>query len=392
MATTVHADQRKGAALAHAEAVRDAVTAVAKDIHAHPEIGYQEHHASGVLADLLAQLGFAVTRGVGETPTAFRAERGQGKPSIAILAEYDALPGLGHACGHNLIAGAAVIAGAAAAAGLGDAPGRVLVIGTPAEEGKGGKIRLLRAGVFGDVDAAIMFHPSSRNTSTHWALARSVFQFTFTGRAAHAAAAPDQGINALDAFVLAYAGLSTLRQQVRDGTRIHCILREGGQAANIIPERSVGELMVRARAHAYLQELVLRVKAVFEGAARATGCTVELVETDEAYADMRNSEAIVEAYRANAAALNITLEELAPWQDAGSTDMANISHTLPAIHPTIQIADGVVWHTRDFAEAANTPRAYQAMLLAGKALALTALDLLTDPELLRRAKAAASSA
>jgi len=374
-------------ALERVEEVRESVTAVARDIHAHPELGYEEHHASAALADLLERLGFAVTRGVGDTPTAFRAEAGQGGPTVAVLAEYDALPGLGHACGHNLIAGAAVLAGAAAAAALREGPGRVLVIGTPAEEGKGGKIRLIRAGTFRDVDAAIMFHPSCRNTSVHWALARAALEFSFTGRAAHAAAFPEQGINALDAFVVAYAGLSTLRQQVRDGTRIHCILQEGGMAANIIPERSSGEFMVRTRARAYLDELLPRVRAVFDGAARATGCTVELRQPEEAYSDMRNNAAILAVYRANAAALGIQLDELEPWAEAGSTDMGNVSHVVPAIHPTVAIADGIPWHSRGFAEAADQPRAYAAMALAGKVLALTAIDLLSQPEVLARSKA-----
>ncbi len=374
-------------AIERAESLHAEVTALAQDIHAHPELGYEEHHASAVLADQLERLGFVVERGVGETPTAFRARRGQGAPTVAVLAEYDALPGVGHACGHNLIAGAAVLAAAAAAAGLEGAAGQVLVIGTPAEEGRGGKIRLLRAGVFRDVDAAIMFHPSSRNTSVHWALARSILQFAFTGRAAHAGAAPEKGVNALDAFVMAYTGLSTLRQQVRDGSRIHCVLHEGGRAVNIIPERSAGELGVRARDRAYLDELVARVRAVFEGAARATGCQVDLHEPEEAYSDMRNSAALVAAYQANAARLGIALDELEPWAEAGSTDMGNVSHAVPGIHPTVAIADGIGWHTREFAQAANQPRAYDAMLLASKALALTAIDVLTDADLLRRAKA-----
>lgn len=380
-------ERRKAVAIERAQSLHSEVTALAQDIHAHPELGYEESHASAVLADHLGGLGFAVERGVGETPTAFRARHGQGAPTVAVLAEYDALPGVGHACGHNLIAGAALLAGAAAAAGLEGAPGQVLVIGTPAEEAKGGKIRLLRAGVFQDVDAAIMFHPSCRNTSVHWALARAIFQFAFTGRAAHAGAAPEKGVNALDAFVMAYTGLSTLRQQVRDGSRIHCILREGGTAVNIIPERSAGELGVRARDRAYLDELVGRVKAAFVGAAEATGCELALHEPEQAYSDMRNNAALVAAYQANAARVGIALDELEPWAEAGSTDMGNVSHAVPGIHPTVAIADGIGWHTREFAQAANQPRAYEAMLLAGKALALTAIDVLTDAQLLSRARA-----
>jgi amidohydrolase len=253
------------------DALRPDLERIGRDIHANPEIAYEEHKAVGWLAELLKKQGFSVELGVANTETAFVASRRNGTgPTVAFLSEYDALRGLGHGCGHNLIATASAGAGIALADALDRLPGRVLVIGTPAEEGGGGKIRLIRAGIFQEVDAAMMFHPDTRTQVLHWALAVTHMHFEFIGRAAHASGDPEKGINALDAFVLAYNGISLLRQQVKEGARLHGFLKEGGTAPNIIPERTSGEFLVRARDEAYMQELVQKVKNIFQAAALAT--------------------------------------------------------------------------------------------------------------------------
>lgn len=371
------------------DALRPELERVGRDIHANPEIGYEEHKAVQWLTALLTRNGFSVQVGVAETPTAFTAsrERGHG-PTIAFLAEYDALRGLGHGCGHNLIATASSGAGIALASLLERYPGRVMVIGTPAEEGGGGKIRLINAGIFQTVDAAMMFHPSSRTQVLHWALAVNHMRFEFIGRAAHASADPEQGINALDAFVLAYNGISVLRQHVREGARLHGFLKEGGTAPNIVPERTSGEFLVRARDRAYMEELLEKVKNIFRAAALATGCQVNLTFDEEPYIDLRNNSILARLFEENLRALGIEPTESVPWERAGSTDMGNVSHVVPALHPTIAIVPaGVPGHSQAFLEAAGSPRGYQAMVDAAKALAMTGADLLADSGLVKEAVA-----
>src|SRR5947209_3698706 len=230
----VSTDQVKEGLSARIDALRPDLERIGRDIHHNPELGYEEHRAAGWLTGLLRDHGFEVTPGVADTPTAFTAVRRDGDgPAIAFLAEYDALAGLGHGCGHNLIATASAGAGIALAQALDRFPGRVQVIGTPAEEGGGGKIRLIRAGIFQEVDAAMMFHPDAKTQVLHWALAVTHMQFEFIGRAAHASGDPEKGINALDAFVLAYNGISMLRQHIKEGARLHGFLTERGTAPNM---------------------------------------------------------------------------------------------------------------------------------------------------------------
>ena len=370
------------------DALRPELERVGRQIHANPEIGYEEHKAVAWLAELLKKHGFSVELGVANTPTAFVASRRNGTgPTIAFLSEYDALRGLGHGCGHNLIATASAGAGIALADALDRLPGRVLVIGTPAEEGGGGKIRLIRAGIFQEVDAAMMFHPDTRTQVLHWALAVTHMHFAFIGRAAHASGDPEKGINALDAFVLAYNGISLLRQQVKDGARLHGFLKEGGTAPNIIPERTSGEFLVRARDDAYMQELLQKVKNIFQAAALATGCEVRLTFDEEPYVDLRNNAVLARLFEENLRHLGVDPVEGVPWAGAGSTDMGNVSHVVPALHPTIGIASAEVpGHSQAFLEAAGSPRGYQAMVDAAKALAMTGADLLADHALVEKAK------
>jgi amidohydrolase len=371
------------------DALRPELERIGRDIHANPEIAYEERQAVGWLTALLRDKGFDVEEGVANTPTAFVATRRKGSgPTIAFLSEYDALRGLGHGCGHNLIATASAGAGIALAEALDRFPGRVQVIGTPAEEGGGGKIRLIRAGIFQEVDAAMMFHPDSRTQVLHWALAVTHMHFEFIGRAAHASGDPEQGINALDAFVLAYNGISMLRQHIKEGARLHGFLKEGGTAPNIVPERTRGEFLVRARDEAYMQELVQKVKNIFQAAALATGCSVKLSFDEEPYSDLRNNLVLAGLFEENLRRLGIDPVEPVPWANAGSTDMGNVTHVVPGLHPTLAIAPAdVPTHSQAFLEASGSLRGYQAMIDAAKALSMTGADLLADPSLVEKAKA-----
>lgn len=373
---------------ARIDALRPELERISRDIHANPETAYEERQAVGWITDFLRKAGFSVELGVADTPTAFVATRRQGRgPTIAFLAEYDALRGLGHGCGHNLIAMASTGAGVALADLLDRLPGRVQVIGTPAEEGGGGKIRLIRGGIFQEVDAAMMFHPDTRTQVLHWALAVTHMHFEFTGRAAHASGDPEKGINALDAFVLAYNGISMLRQHIKEGARLHGFLIEGGTAPNIVPERTRGEFLVRARDEAYMQELVQKVKNIFQGAALATGCSVNLSFDEEPYTDLRNNAVLARLFHDNLQRLGIDPVDGVPWENAGSTDMGNVSHVVPAIHPTLAIAPAdVPGHSQAFLEASGSLRGYQAMIDAAKTLAMTGADLLADPALVEQAK------
>ncbi|TMC29563.1 MAG: M20 family metallopeptidase [Chloroflexi bacterium] len=371
------------------DALRPELERIGRDIHANPEIGYEERQAVGWLTALLREHGFEVEVGVANTPTAFVATRRNGTgPSIAFLSEYDALRGLGHGCGHNLIATASVGAGIALADALDRFPGRIQVIGTPAEEGGGGKIRLIRGGLFQEVDAAMMFHPDTRTQVLHWALAVTHMHFEFIGRAAHASGDPEKGINALDAFVLAYNGISMLRQHIKEGARLHGFLKEGGTAPNIVPERTSGEFLVRARDEAYMQELVQKVKNIFQAAALATGCSVKLTFDEDPYSDLRNNSVLAALFEDNLRRLGIDPVEPVPWENAGSTDMGNVTHVVPGLHPTLAIAPAdVPGHSQAFLEASGSLRGYQAMVDAAKALAMTGADLLADPSLVEKAKA-----
>ena len=370
------------------DALRPELERVSRDIYANPEIAYEERQAVAWLAELLKKHGFSVEVGVADTPTAFVATRRNGTgPTVAFLSEYDALRGLGHGCGHNLIATASAGAGIALADALDRLRGRVLVIGTPAEEGGGGKIRLIRAGIFQEVDAAMMFHPDTRTQVLHWALAITHMHFEFIGRAAHASGDPEKGINALDAFVLAYNGISLLRQQTKDGARLHGFLKEGGTAPNIIPERTSGEFLVRARDEAYKEELVQKVKNIFQAAALATGCSLNLTFDEEPYSDLRNNSVLARLFDENLRRVGLDPVEGVPWENAGSTDMGNVSHVVPALHPTVAIASAEVpGHSQAFLEASGSLRGYQAMIDAAKALAMTGADLLADPGLAEQAK------
>ncbi|MDO8442868.1 MAG: amidohydrolase, partial [bacterium] len=260
---------------------------IALKIHANPELGFQEVKAAGWLSQYLEENGFSLERGVGEIPTAFKARYGQGEPAIALLAEYDALPELGHACGHNLIATCAIGAGVAVKSVIDQLGGSIIIMGTPAEELYGGKIIMAERGVFNDVDIAMIVHPGTDNTATTEALACNTLEVEFWGKAAHAAARPEAGINALEAMLLSFAAINALRQHIKSTARIHGIITDGGKAANIVPAHSAGLFMVRAKENGYLDELKQKVLNCFTGAATATGARLEYKWDNVCYAPMR---------------------------------------------------------------------------------------------------------
>ena len=357
------------------------------NIHRNPEMAFQEVKASGWLSDYLESQGFKVERGFGGLATAFRASYGQSGSTIAFLAEYDALPGLGHGCGHNIIAVSSVGAGVGARKAVDRFGGRIQVIGTPAEEGLGGKVLLAQRGAFTDVDAAMIVHPSSRDNAVMQSLGCAILDVEFFGRSAHAAARTEQGINALEAMILSFNAINSLRQHIRDRSRIHGIITDGGKAANIVPEHSAGNFMVRAMNDTYLEELKARVLDCFRGAALATGCRLEYRWAEVAYAPLRTNLALAEVYARNMESLGRKIDPYDPERGLGSTDMGNVSQLVPAIHPSIAIAPGAVsTHSPEFAEAAASDSGRQAVLLAATAMADTAADLLGDPALLAKVK------
>lgn len=355
-------------------------------IHSQPEMGFEERQASVWLARYLEGQGFRVERPFCGLETAFRASYGKGQPAIALLAEYDALPQIGHACGHNIIAAAAVGAGAAARVAVDRYGGSVMVVGTPAEEGLGGKAIMVERGGFRDVDAALMIHPATRDVVDVPWLAMVGLDVEYIGRAAHAASAPERGINALEALILAFNGINSLRQHIKSSARIHGIITDGGQAANIVPAHSAASFLVRADDDDYLEELQERVLDCFVGAAAATGATLKH-QWGVKYMAMRNNPTLVELFTRNLEAVGRTPGSLGPGRHFASTDMGNVSHVMPAIQPLIAIASTeAVLHSPEFAQAAASEAGHRGLVDGATALALTVSDLLADPGLVARAR------
>ena len=368
----------------------DELEALSHQIHAHPELGYEEVKACGWLTDFLARKGFKVETGVAGVATAFRAtiETGAG-PTIAILCEYDALPGIGHACGHNVIATSGAGAGAALAAAKAQLPkGRILVIGTPAEEGGGGKVKLIQGGVFKDVDCAMMIHGFDRTLLHQDLLGIVRATFEYTGKAAHASVDPWAGINALDACIQTFNAISMLRQQVRPECRIHGIITSGGAAANIIPEYAAATFYVRAPRIDTMWELYKRVVACAEGAARAAGAGLKVTQHDTVYEPMNSNKVLLDLFATNMKTAGLVEGEPIPDR-LGSSDVGNVSQVIPTIQPMVAIAPlGTAIHSRAFADAAVKPLARAGLLAAAKTMAMTTLDLLEEPGLVERAKKA----
>ncbi len=349
-------------------------------IHFQPELSLQEIKAADALCSFLDLKGFMVERGLAGLPTSFRADSGPPakRPRAAILAEYDALPAIGHACGHSVIAAAAAGAGAALAGLFPKLPASV--VGTPAEEAGVGKISMLEAGVFEDIDAAMMVHPSSKRQVVRLFLGVMQVEYVFKGKASHAAAFPEGGVNALDAAVLFYTGMSALRQQLRDEVRVHAIIRDGGKAANIIPERSEISCMVRALDLDVLADAAMKVDACARGAAKATGCRLSIRRPEPLVAPFLVNRELAAIYEENVRALGLEPFYGPEDKNIGSSDVGNLSQALPCIHPHVPISapHEVAIHTREFEKAAGGKAGKKAVREGAILLALTALEVLTD--------------
>lgn len=350
---------------------------LSEKLHANPELGWQEHQASQWTAEVLTEHGFDVTRSYLGFPTALRAVVGSGRRKVGLMAEYDALPGLGHACGHNLITAMSVGAALALAEFADERDLTVEVYGTPAEEGGGGKIEMLNKGAFVDLDLAMMAHPSPVDAAEARPFAVSHSHIEYRGKAAHAAAYPDQGVNANDAFIIAQVALGLLRQQLPAGTRVHGVQTRGGEAPNAVPEKTEGRWYVRAERLADLEVLQRRVERCFEAGALATGCELTITPESEPYSEFRTEQRALDLYVAHAQRLGRRFD--APAEQAtmnrASTDMGNVSQVVPAIHPYIGIGSyPVANHQPEFAAHCVGDAAECAITDGATALALTALD------------------
>jgi len=393
-------ERMKQAACDEIDGLRDALLRVSHAIHAHPELAFQEERAADLLCDAVARARLDVTRGSYGLDTAFEArlgadDAGADAPCVAILAEYDALPGIGHACGHNLIATAALGAGLALAS-LGRAlPGRVRLLGTPAEEQGGGKELMARAGAFEGVDASMMVHPAGVDLVTMPCIALGECVARYHGQSAHASSMPERGVNALDALVLAYQSIAALRQHIRPSERIHGIITDGGQAPNVVPEHAAGRFYVRAANAAELAPLKRRVEGCFQAGAAATGARLDLAWQEPDYLELRTSWPLAAVYQRNAERLGrrfFPYDKLPPGAQ-GSTDMGNVSHRVPSIHPMIAAAPPhVTIHHPEFAKWAGSELGDTAAIDGAKALAMTALDVLADAGLRREARLAFEAA
>lgn len=383
------AETLKARAAAQVDSERATLLELSARIHAHPELCYTEHRAAGWLADYLESRGFTVERAAYGLATAFAARIGKGRPRLAVLCEYDALPGIGHGCGHNIIAAAGAGAGVALGSIIADTGGSVVVLGTPAEEGGGGKICMAREGAFDEIDAAMMVHPASLELLTMNVLAVSAIDVEYRGRAAHAAAAPHAGINALDGLVTAYQAIAQLRQHIRPTERVHGIITDGGQAPNVVPERAAGLFFVRAATEQRLGKLRERVDACFHAGSLASGAEYHTRRVGEDYSDMWTNAPFAAAYQANLAQLGRQVVDAPAEQISGSTDMGNVSKLVPSIHPMISIAPPrVALHTQEFARCAASADGERGVVDGAKAMAMTGIDVLCAPGLLDAMQAA----
>ncbi len=362
-----------------------------REITGFAELSLRETRTSGILSSFLAERGFRVERGIAGMETAFRAEFpfGRGKPAVALLCEMDALPGLGHACGHNL-GGVASACAAAAVADFGAGifrAGKIVALGTPAEETGYGKARMVEEGIFSGIDAAMMVHASSRRHVAKGCLALHKIRFTFLGKAAHAAAYPEHGVNALDGVLLLFHGIAALRQHLPDSVRIHGIVTDGGKAPNIVPERAQAYFYVRGESDAEMLDAVRRVKRCARGAANATGCRLRMEEGPYTLSAMRVNPVLADRYRRVLSRLGLKESGTPVHRNLGSSDIGNVSQVVPTIQPNVPISGGerVEIHTRAFERATTSPTGVEGMMEGIRALALVAGDLLADPGLSRRA-------
>jgi amidohydrolase len=371
------------------------IVALADEIHQHPEIGFQERLASRLLAEALSRHGMDVEYPIGGLETAFRAtRRGRGTgPTVAVLAEYDALPGLGHGCAHNLIAASGLAAAVALAPLMDQLDGTFQVIGTPAEEGGGGKVKLIDAGIFANIDAALMIHHDRHITAVADAypgdtsLALADLKFAYRGRATHAGSNPHEGANALNGVIKLFTGIDALRQHVRSDARIHGIITHGGDAPNVVPDHAAADFFIRAADRDYLETLVEKVRKIAEGAALMTETTVTITRPSPTNYDVRPSYVLGRRYEDNMRAAGLEVTPRPPTPGTFSTDFGNVSYLMPAATGSFAISrEPIAHHSTEVVAAARSDFGHQQMLGVSKAMALTALDLFLDPDLLARAK------
>ncbi len=361
---------------------------LSKQIWENPELGHQEFKASKWIADELEIGGFHVEKGIAGLPTAFRGIYDSNKPgpTIAYLCEYDALP-IGHACGHNLIGIMSLAAGLALTGIVDEKGGKIVVIGTPAEETSGGKVTIAEQGYFNDVDVAMMVHPSQYHLKSGTSLALEALQFDFFGKSAHAASNPDKGINALDAAILTFNNINALRQQIPSDARIHGIISKGGEAPNLIPNHTQTRFYVRRETTETLIELVNKVKNCANAAALATGCTLEISNYELGFDNLITNQALSNIYTKNLQLFGVSESEIREKRGGGSTDLGNVSHKVPAIHPYVKVPDSpYLPHTEEFRDAVGSDAGMQTLSLGAKVLAYTGFDIYNDPKLLNEIK------
>lgn len=357
-------------------------------IYNHPELGNKEKKSSEKLITLLEDHGFCVEKGIIGRETAFKAVFDSKKPgpAIAYLCEYDALPEIGHGCGHNIIGTSSAAAGILLSKVINSTGGKIYVIGTPAEETDGAKVEMVNKGIFNDVDISLMFHPLDKTHESGESLAMDALEFTYKGKSAHAAAEPEKGINALDGVLQLFSGINALRQHVRSDVRIHGIIKEGGIAPNVVPDKAVARFYVRAKERTYLNEVVMKIKDIAYGAALITGSTVEIVNYEASYDNLVTNQNLSRAFSRNLMDVGLT-EILEPRKSFGSIDMGNVSQVTPAIHPYLSIGTkSLIAHTKEMADATITNEAHEMMLKGITALALTGYDALTDEVLFNSIK------
>ncbi|MCM3403939.1 M20 family metallopeptidase [Cytobacillus oceanisediminis] len=380
----------KNLIIKHIDELQDDFNRISTYIGENPELGHEEYKACKVLTEELEKHGFSVEIGICGLPTAFTGTYDSGKegPVIGYMSEYDALPEVGHACGHNLIGTMGIAAGIGLSKVIHETGGKVIVFGTPAEETKGGKVTMAEAGIFDVLDAAIMVHPLDNFVKSGTSLAMDAIQFEFFGKSAHAAASPHLGINALDAVLQTFNSINALRQHIKPDARIHGIITEGGKAANVVPDYAVAQFYVRASKREYVNELVEKVKKCAEGAALQTGAEMKWSFYEFSYDDMVTNSPLSEAFNKELLSLGVNEEEILEQKNgSGSLDMGNVSQAAPSIHPYIKICnEAYACHTHEFREAAMSEQAKEAIILGAKAMALTGYEVLTNQELLKQIK------
>jgi amidohydrolase len=370
------------------EKIKENLIKINDTMYYNPELGNEEYNSIELLISFLEQHDFVIEKGVANLPTAFRAVYDTGKPGpvIAYLCEYDSLPEIGHGCGHNMIGTMSAGAGAALSKIIHNFGGKIIILGTPAEETDGGKVYMVDDGIFNDIDIAMMLHPSEKSYDSGISLALDALEFEFTGKSSHAASEPEKGINALDAVIMTFNGINALRQHVKSDVRIHGIITEGGVAANIVPEKAVCQFYVRSQERGYLNEVVKKVKDIAYGAAKMVGAELSINNYEISYDNMVTNQTLANSFRNNMEYLGVDDLE-ANRSGFGSIDMGNVSHVVPAIHPYIGLEEGLISHSKGFADFTITEKAHNRLSIGACALALTGYDILNNPSLFEAIKA-----